>query len=386
MDKWRIIIWILGIIFFIFNILTLIFTIWTHVSLQVLFYISFFALCSIYIFILLIEISIYGKYLKNLKNKFENHINLFTLIFLFLVIFFYIIFLINIFRFQKFIINCPFCLDKLDYDLNFDRRCELYDINYNSRFSYQYICSYDSSKDFTNINKKKLKQKVNPDNVICIKFNELIDNTIINNFKEVYNKKDLFLCSRTNMPQEKDYSFAKAKDCRMSKYYLMFSLFCVIFLQYIYPFLFKRSFLKLRRNSFRNRIIIRDRNEHLPVRNNRFRRVIFRIHNDLVNLERFLNIIRNLVILNNANASNNSTERSENPRDDIDFRPEKTINIIIENKKEFIIDQNIKNISNDKTNKKVENIHSGNINEVDFNSEETIIRNSDFKDNNINNQ
>jgi len=117
MDKCRFVIWILGIIFFIFNILIQIFTIWTHVSLQVLSYINFFALCSIYIFILLIEISIYGKYLKNLKNKFEKHIILFTLIFLFLVIFFYIIFLINIFRFQKFIKNCPFCLDKLDYDL-----------------------------------------------------------------------------------------------------------------------------------------------------------------------------------------------------------------------------------------------------------------------------
>jgi len=172
----------------------------------------------------------------------------------------------------------------------------------------------------------------------------------------------------------------------MSKYYLMFSLFCIVFLQYIYPFLFMRSFLKLRRNSFRNRFIIRDRNDHLPVRNNRLGRAIFRIHNDLVDLERFFNIIRNIVILNNANASNNSTERSENPRDDIDFRPEKTINIIIENKKEFIIDRNIKNISSDKTNKMANNINSGNINEVDLNSEETIIKNSDFKDDNINNQ
>jgi len=34
----------------------------------------------------------------------------------------------------------------------------------------------------------------------------------------------------------------------------------------------------------------------------------------------------------------------------------------------------------------VNNINSGNINEIDLNSEETIIRNSDFKDNNINNQ
>ena len=380
MDKCRIVIWIIGIIFFIFNIITPIFIIWTHVSLQVLMYISLFALCSIYIFYLLIEISIYGKYLKNLKYKLEKHIFLSSFIFLLLILFFYAIIFINIIRFSKFIINCPFYLDKLDYALDFDRRCELYETNYNSRFSYQYICSYDSSKEFADINKKKLIQKINPDNVICTKFNKLIDSTIINNFKNVYNKKDIFYCSRTNMPQENDYSFAKTKDCRMSKYKLMISLCCIITFQSIYPLLFMRSFVKLARNSFG------ERNDDIPVRNDRLGRAIYRIQEDLINLGRFLNILRNIVNLNNANSSNNSTKRSENPGEDIDFRPEKTINIIIENKKEFIIDQNIKNISSDKTNQMVSHINSGNINEGDFKSEEITIRNSDFIDNSINNQ
>jgi len=372
MDKCRIVIWILGIIFFMSNILTPIFTIWTHISLEVLFYISLFVLCSMYIFILLIEISIYGKYLKNLKYKFGKHIFLFTLLFFFLTLCFFIILLINILIFQKFMRNCPFYLNKLDYALNFDRRCQLYDINYNSRFSYQYICSYESSKDFIDINEKKLKQKINPDNVICNKFIQLIDNTIINNFKEVYNKKDIFYCHRTNMPQENDYSFAKAKDCRKSKYNLMFSLVTIALFQYIYPMVFLRSFLKFRRNNFRDR-------------NYRLGRAIFRLHDDLANLERFLNLIRNIVNLNNSNSSNNSTKISENPREDINFRAEKTVNIIIENKKEFIIDENIKNISSNKANQIDNCINSGNRNEEDFNSEERIIRNTNFKDNNINN-
>jgi hypothetical protein len=280
--------------------------------------------------------------------------------------------------------NCPFYLDKLDYDLNFDRRCELYDTNYNSRYSFQYICSYDSSKEFIN-NKNKLIQEVKPDTVICTKFNELIDNTIINTFKDVYNKKDKYYCSRTNIPQESDYSFAKAKDCRRSKYKLMFSITSFDFFQYIYPILYIILFSKYRRNAFRRGI--RNRNViELPERNDSIGRAIFRIHNDLINLGRFINLIRNLVILNNASPSNNSTQRSENPGEDIDFRPEKTINIIIENKEEFIINQNIKNISSDKTNKMFNQVNSGNINSLDFNSEETIIRNSHFNDNNINNQ
>ena len=388
MDKCSIINWILGIIFFIFNILTPFFIIWTHVSLQVLFYITFFPLCSIYIFILLIEISIYGKYLKSLKYKFAKRICLFTLIFFFLSFIFGIILFINLVRFEKFIKNCPFYLDKLDYALNFDRRCELYNTNYNSRYSYQYICSYDSSKEFIN-NKNKLIQEVKPDSVICTKFNELIDNTIINNFKDVYSKEDMYYCSRTNMPQENDFSFAKAKDCRKTKYKLMLSLTFFDFFQYIYPMFYIIIFSINRRNAFRREFRDRMRNRNdlaPPARNDSIGRAILRIHNDLINLGRFLNLIRNMVILNNLSPSNSSTERSENPGEDIDFRPDKTVNIIIENKEEFIIDQNIKNISSDKINKIDNQINPGKINSFDLKSEETIIKNSDFNDNSINNQ
>ena len=388
MDKCRIINWILGIIFFIFNILTPFCIIWTHVSLQVLFYITFFPLCSIYIFILLIEISIYGKYLKSLKYKLEKRICLFTLIFFLLSFTFGIILFINLGRFEKFIKNCPFYLDKLDYGLYFDRRCELYDTNYNSRYSYQFICSYDSSKDFINI-KSKLIQEIKPDSVICTKFNELIDNNIIKNFKDVYIKKDIYYCSRTNMPQENDFSFAKAKDCRKTKYNLMLSLTFFDFFQYIYPMFYIIIFSINRRNAYRREFRDRMRNRNdlaPPARNDSIGRAILRIHNDLINLGRFLHLIRNMVILNNLSPSNNSTERSENPGEDIDFRQEKTINIIIENKEEFIIDQNIKNISSDKINKIDNQINPGKINSFDLKSEETIIKNSDFNDNSINNQ
>jgi hypothetical protein len=299
-----------------------------------------------------------------------------------------IILFINLGRFEKFIKNCPFYLDKLDYGLYFDRRCELYDTNYNSRYSYQFICSYDSSKDFINI-KSKLIQEIKPDSVICTKFNELIDNNIIKNFKDVYIKKDIYYCSRTNMPQENDFSFAKAKDCRKTKYNLMLSLTFFDFFQYIYPMFYIIIFSINRRNAYRREFRDRMRNRNdlaPPARNDSIGRAILRIHNDLINLGRFLNLIRNIVIINNLSPSNNSTERSENPGEDIDFRQEKTINIIIENKEEFIIDQNIKNISSDKINKMDNQINPGKINSFDLKSEETVIKNSDFNDNSINNQ
>ena len=264
----------------------------------------------------------------------------------------------------------PFFLNKLDYALNFDRRCGLYDKNNNSRYCYQYICSYDSSKDF-----EKIEGEL--DIIICTKFNKLIDNPIINIFKDVYNKKDKYYCSSILNPQEDEYTFAKAKDCRYSKYRLMLLFTFVDYLQFIFPFMF---FISI--NSIEDRFM--DNNDQMPAINNR---IEGRIHeDDHANLGRFLNFRRNNDNSNITNNSNKSTARGENPGGDIDFIPEKTINIIIENKKEFIIDRNIKNISSDKTNKMANNINSGNINEVDLNSEETIIKNSDFKDDNINNQ
>jgi hypothetical protein len=286
---------------------------------------------------------------------------------------FIIIFTINLYRFENFIKNCPFYLYKLDYDLNFDRRCELYNINYNSRYSYQYICSYYPSLEFDEINIKKHKQEIKPNKVICIIINELIDNDVINNFKDVYNKEVNFYCSRTNMPQENDYSFAKAKDCKKEKYDLMFLLY-LLYLLYLFLLSLCLFFLCLMRKKLRNA------NDQTPVINNILVRAFNRIHNDLSNLGRYLNLRRERV--NSNNTSKNSTERGENPGEHIDFRPEKTINIIIENKKQFIIDQNIKNISNDKKNKPANHINSENINDLVVNSEERIIKFSNINNDN----
>ena len=367
MNKCRIIIWSFGIIFLIFNILTPFFTIFTTIALHVLFYICFFALLSQYILFLLFEISIYGKYLQNLKNTLKKHFRLFPIIFIIIVVCFGLILAINLENFHWFIRDCPFFLNKLDYTLNFDRRCELYDKNNNSRYCYQYICSYDSSKDF-----EEIKEIL--DFIICTKFNKLIDNPVINIFKDVYNKKDKYYCSRILNPQEDEYSFAKAKDCRYSKYRLMLLFTYVDYFQLMFPLMFYIS-----TNLIEDRFM--DNNDQMPAINNRLEG---RIHdNDHANLGRFLNFRRNNDNSNITNNSNKSTARGENPGGDIDFIPEKTINIIIENKKEIIINQNIKNISNDKTKKMVNHINSENINDIDINSDERIIR---FSIININNE
>ena len=70
---------------------------------------------------------------------------------------------------RTFWINCLFTITG-DYNLHNKRRCELYNINYNSRYLNQYICSYDPYEDFEYVYKtsgkhiykvpKKLKKRL----------------------------------------------------------------------------------------------------------------------------------------------------------------------------------------------------------------------------------
>ena len=58
---------------------------------------------------------------------------------------------VNLGKFLKYWKYCPYLITDLDYNLHFERRCELYNINNNCRYLYQYICLYDSSQDFKKI-------------------------------------------------------------------------------------------------------------------------------------------------------------------------------------------------------------------------------------------
>ncbi len=93
--------------------------------------------------------------------------------------------------------NCPFTITE-NYNLHYKKRCELYNLNKNSRFSNQYICSYNPSDSFKYSYKssgkhtykviKKLKKKIEPDFVRCVKVNNLILNKeIITLFDNEYN-------------------------------------------------------------------------------------------------------------------------------------------------------------------------------------------------------
>lgn len=295
---------IIQIIFIIIDILTFIYSIWTVLAIKLLYYVYFWLILIICLFFILYLFC---------ENYYNNIIMFAGLSYFVCSVFIFINFIslsINLVNYLQYWKNCPFTISEFYEQLNIERICQLYNINNNSRYSYQYVCSYDSSKDFH----FDLSKKIENNKVICVKGELIEDNKIINLF---YNKyKNIYYCSRTNRPNS--FKYAKDKDCKKINYIMMiliyiFFCFKVIF----YPIVFI-SVIHLQMIA-----IIRENNGHYFLGN------IFR---------------------NNNQMEDNSTRESENVDKSDIFIKQNTRNIIIENKNEFSIEQNIKNyiISKDK--------------------------------------
>ena len=222
----RIIEKILCLLFFIIYLIVFgaisIYTIWSSKLLKSLFYTCFIPLILISIFFI---IYIYSSF--NLKPLFIlNHliffkyaITLFILeekIFIILLSSLNFIYIYNKSNYRNYIQNCPFTFDSdlisFNESIYEKRRCELYNINMNSRYKYQYICSYNASENF-----EKDKTKDGFDKIICIpKINDINGNEIIIKFNKIYKDKNdngLFYCSRIDKPEKDEY--IKAKFCNM---------------------------------------------------------------------------------------------------------------------------------------------------------------------------
>ena len=384
LNKCRIIVLIIGILLFVINIFTLIFTIWTTKALAILYYICFSFIFIYYIYFILIETNINIKCLNKLREQPIKITILISIIFLLLSIFEFIIMCINISKYVNYWKNCSYTISDLDYSLHYSRRCELYNINNNSRYSYQYICSYDSSKDFEN---KELKEEKKPEKVICNEVKTLIpDNNVITLFNNEYSKKKQYYCSRTDKP--KDYTFASHKDCNKVRYTFMSIFYIFSLLQLYYSYIYIRYLRKKniqRENIIGRRIILnRRRNQNREAEAMEIRNIL--------NFGRLINLIRDLmnININLVSSSNCSTEVSENPNPNADGNlEENTKNIIIENNKEITIETDINNYYPNENKDITESINLEQIKpSFDINSEETQIRNqNDINNiNNINNQ
>ena len=171
---------IIGVSSFLFNILRITLSLWTTIGIKVCFYICFFIISIFYIFLSLLPLFFSGcenKYINKVIKFYHNYIYFF---FFFSLIEF-IVLSVNISKYDKYLKVCPFSLSNLSYGLKLKRRCELYNNNTNSRYSFQYICSYDPSKDL----KYNFTNKIYQDQAICIEVKKInYNNEILKLFNE----------------------------------------------------------------------------------------------------------------------------------------------------------------------------------------------------------
>ena len=158
-------------------------------------------------------------------------------------------FLIGILLYNKYIgykLYCPFTLSKIDYKLHLKRRCELYNINKENFYPYNYICTYNAEDNQFIMEKLALKLKLYPcSDFKCSKVESLINNNeVIKKFFNEYYKENLYYCD-TKQAIINSFSYPIKQDL-CQEYTHDYLIFLVI---YIYITV---SLIKLESTYFKN--------------------------------------------------------------------------------------------------------------------------------------
>jgi len=294
-------------------ILLFIFNIWTTMLIRLSFYLIFVLVSFSCIYLLL-----YTYISFDLKISFAHNTTLFKLTYFLFEKLNYILELLIVYsqninlrndkNFEKYLKNCPFSLssDLFSYNTSYyeNRRCELYNIYMNSRYKYQYICSYNASSDFEND-----KSGNGLDKVICIpKISNNSKNNIIKQFSAIYENNDsqLFYCNRIDLPIKDAY--IKDEYCN-NKRNLVLPFSKVLLITNILSLFFRMLYEQLLDYS------------------------MARTSNEILNHpQRFLG----------DNNDNCSTDNDECNSNNSSFDEENDGNIIVENNKVYNFDFNIK--------------------------------------------
>ena len=260
-------------------------------------------------------------------------------------------------------------MSDINLDLHPIKKCLLYNINHNSRYSFQYICSYDPSNELKKLelNKDEFETSNKLDIVRCLTVNNKLSENMVSEFINEYNDTNNYYCSLVYQP--KYNNFVNFKECDKNRSKVNYSFLFLLYFQIIYIWIMN---ICLKNNHHRREIEgLRERYEEgNPYRFNRLQ--------GLISLNRMLNLLREIIninIIENMSESHMSTEKSEKANEnEIDDNPgeEKTKNIIIDNRENYEINVNIKNLYKEK---EIQNdpINLDQIN-LDLNSNEVIIK------------
>ena len=375
-------------LFLIFYISALIWFIWANLTLNILGFISLFVPI-----ILIIEVSIYSvKKIHALEIVLMWSYGFFC----FFYIMFIIIICINFGKYKTYRKICPFTVE--DKKIHFEKKCQLYKINQNHRYSYQYICSYDSSKGMH----KKIEEKINYNSINCIEAKSVIETNenVLDFFYKEYPKEKKYYCARANIPMKN--TFINDINCTKGKYKIFIMFFILLFIFYGFPFAILIVLMfqiyeeeeenRPNRNRPPNHIDLPDDplppiqplpplhplppiiENDLPENNigiNRINRIRINWRRLVDLFELFEGFVRFNVFNINNSTSHLSTQESEKQNEEEEIPPEEEPkNIIVENKEEYTITTNINNLAPGKsTHNSIIRICDTNI----INSEDIII-------------
>ena len=209
-------------------------------ALQILFYIIFIFMTLFYIFMIIINIPIRIGCIESINQNLKDNKTIKTVLGIIVVvfgIFQIIVFFIFLGYVDYYKVNCPFTLTD-DFSEHYKKRCQLYNKNMNSRYSNQYICTYDPTEDFkykfvrrgkrSYKKEKRIREKIEDDFLVCVAFSkEIEDNPIVTSFCREYIDSKKYYCSRTNQPEK--YNKVSDESCKSrTKYYVGMIIILVI--------------------------------------------------------------------------------------------------------------------------------------------------------------
>ena len=361
--KSEIIIGILAILCILYKIYLYIFYIdYITTTVTIFFLISTFIFHIFYLFYFFMIIPLKSHKINSMRAelalKIRKHNSIITYSIVILYLFeFYMIEIVYGYV-KEYLDNCPFFLTD-DLNKHHKRRCELYNVNHNSRYSYQNISSFDPSGSFKYETEthflydkkieKKLRKKIMSDYIRCLHLNSLIkDNEVISLFANEYKNSKNYYCSRTNKP-EKNYLISD-KNCKNQTkviFIILMTIFEIIqfFLKIIIPIVIGKK-----NPGFNDHNDYNDYNTNINIRN--------RNNNNNYNYNNNNNINFNNIINNNDNNNNNNYNGNDTNNhldstiiSDVNynenFEEKNAKNIIIENGKELPINTDIQNINFD---------------------------------------
>ena len=175
--------------------------------------IVFHFLCCVFL-----ESEFNSLFFRKMQLKLEKKIFLISLIIAVPIVSNYII---GFYFYTGYIIhqlNCPFSLDQIDLKLHLKRRCNLYNMNNESSYPAQYICSYNAEKN----QPLKMVLKIfgrELSSIRCSKVKSLMhNNKVIDDFVNEYNIDDIYYCNSKAIIEKYPISI-NLEDCEKNDFY-----------------------------------------------------------------------------------------------------------------------------------------------------------------------